>query len=153
MKILLVITTILAVIISWSVVKESEINAATIPKWYYDSPCQQPNGVSLYNWLENLQLPPYEIYKFDCSQRAAYVEWLAESCGVNTVFVAEEFDGYAHMWLMIDGYAYETGEHNRWVAPGDWHYAPDDTWESLYELPYIDEEFGWWLTYPQLRIE
>lgn len=64
--------------------------------------------------------------------------------------MAKEFDGYAHMWLIIDGHAYETGEHNRWVALGDWRYAPDDMWESLYDIPYSDEEFGWWLEYPEL---
>lgn len=118
----------------------------SVPGGYYNSPCQQPNGITLYDWLDTIQLPPYEIYEFDCSQRAAYIEWLTENCGYHTVFVAKEFDGYAHMWLLIDKHAYETGEHNRWVAPGDWHYAPDDMWESLYDIPYSNKEFGWWLT-------
>ena len=41
----------------------------SVPSGYYNAPCQMPEGISLYDWLDTIQLPPYEIYKFDCSQR------------------------------------------------------------------------------------
>lgn len=134
-----------------------------IPEGYYDSPCLKPAHLTFYDWMATLQMPPYEEYAFDCSQGAAYVEWLSENCSHRATIVGKCFEGYAHIWTSIElggvPFAYEAGEDNRWVARGGegsthFHYDPDTEWESIYEAPWahssFEEEFAWWLTYPEL---
>lgn len=131
-----------------------------IPNGYYDRECLKPPHLTFYDWMATLQMPPYEKYVFDCSSRTAYVEWLSENCNHRATIVGKGFEGYAHLWVLIDlggvPFAYEAGEDNRWVVreATHYHYSPDTEWESIYYAPwassYFEEEFAWWLTYPEL---
>ena len=127
--------------------------------WYYDSPCQQPEGVSLHDWLAGLPLHQVEIGGWDCSQSSAYVEWLAQNCGHDAVIACHVTHKSTHCWTVVEGHPYEsTGFH--WVDQESanterynstvvlenihaaWQY--EDSWSST-------KEWAWWLTYPDLR--
>lgn len=116
------------------------------PNWYYNSPCQQPAGVSLEEWLPNLEWVPYEYGVYDCTEMSARIEWLAENCGYDAVIGCNE----NHCWVLIEGVAFEpTG--NYWVLKGhdgtDDYYQPDKAYNSIS----IDPEWDWWKVHPELR--
>lgn len=126
----------------------AEPTEVLIPPGYYDAPCQQPAGVALHHWLAMLEMPAYEEDAFDCSQRAAYIEWLAENCGYDTLFVAKG----SHMWVMVEGVPFETGKNPRWADDDEYHATWElevDSLQGFTELDYFDEEFGWWLSHPE----
>jgi len=137
---------------------------SSIPYWYYNSPCQQPEGATLQEWLG--ELPWYgelNLGGWDCSQISAYVEWLTENCGYETVFTCRlgTPTTYGHCWLTIEGSPYEaTGLY--WINydtadPG--YYAADMELKNIYEAwAHSGEhetwnsasEWAWWMTYPEL---
>jgi len=137
-----------------------------VPRWYYASSCQQPEGVSLHDWLGTL--PWYgEIDLsgggWDCSQMSAYIEWLAENCGYNAVFTCRT-GGVPHCWVTIEGDPYEaTG--NYWIdlrKADVAYYTPDVWFDDIQEAFEYTEgnqnltglgEWGWWVTYPELVTE
>ena len=136
-----------------------------IPIEYYNQPCQKPAHLTFYDWMATLELPPYEVNAFDCSQMAAYVEWLSENCNHRATIAGASFEGYGHLWVLIDiggvPFAYEPPRYQgrHWVARDGggsthFHYNPDTEWESIYEAPWahsrFEEEFAWWLIYPEL---
>lgn len=138
-----------------------------LPPGYYCSECQQPSNLTFYDWMAALQIPPYRLNAFDCSQMAAYVEWLAESCGHEAILLAKNGEEYGHAWVAIDiggvFLAYEatwaTREHvdqNPWILHSKGiHSAPDAVWDNLYNVPWwgtdgFEMEFAWWLTHPSL---
>lgn len=120
-----------------------------IPAWYYDSPCQQPVGTTLHDWLANLDVP-YEITSdWNCSQTAAWVEWMTENCGHETIIMCNN----NHCWVEIEGNSYETtslgwGVNEQHKATkrfidinGAW------AWTEVNGL----SQWGWWVTHPELR--
>lgn len=137
-----------------------------VPEGYYDCVCQQPEGTTLRDWLSNLAwYGEIDLSGggWDCSQIAAYIEWLAENCGHNAVFTGRtSTDNYCgHVWLTIEGQPYEaTGLY--WIdldtaAPG--YYEADHHFQDIYAVceytsgnPNLTPtgEWGWWLTYPVL---
>jgi len=142
----------------------ADLEVYKIPQGYYDSTCQKPIYLTFYDWLGTLPIPPYEANGCDCSQMGAYIEWLSENCGYNATIVGKSFEGYGHIWVMIDidgvPFAYEpTRTGYRWVPrtganSTHFHYDPDIEWDSIYEAPwahsYFDQEYAWWITYPSL---
>ena len=137
-----------------------------IPQEYYNSPCQKPAHLTFHDWMTTLPMPPYEAYAFDCSQMAAYVEWLSENCDHRATIVGASFEDYGHLWVLIDiggvPFAYESGRlpKSPWVprrvgeGSTRFHYDPDTEWESIYYAPWahssFEQEFAWWVTYPTL---
>lgn len=136
-----------------------------IPQGYYNSPCQKPAHLTFYDWMATLPMPPYEVDAFDCSQRAAYIEWLSENCGHRATIAGGFGPGWGHIWVLIDidnvPFAYETtwppheGHNGRWKSrESDWYYNLDTEWESIYEAPFhhsrFEMEYAWWIIYPSL---
>ena len=129
-----------------------------IPQDYYNSTCQKPMNLTFYDWMATLQIPPYELDVFDCSQRAAYIEWLSENCGHRAVLVGAFGPGWGHIWTWIDidgiPFAYEAGATTPWISREEntQYYRADTMWESIYEAPQerFEQEYAWWLTYPSL---
>jgi len=71
-----------------------------IPSDYYRSPCPIPKGVSLNSYLTDYQwVDPYQANRWDCSQMAAYIEWLAENCGYEANIVIAT--SISHSWVEI----------------------------------------------------
>ena len=141
------ITTLL-VLSCWAFVLMIAINtrgASPIPDWYYNSPCQQPAGVSLEDWLTNLEWVPYEKGVYDCTEMSARIEWMAENCGYNAVIGCDD----DHCWALVEGVAFEpTG--NYWVAED--HTGDDDYYhpDTVYGGISVDPAFDWWLVHPEL---
>lgn len=135
-------------------------NPSPVPQWYYVSPCQQPAGIGLHDWLGSL--PWYgelEVGGWDCSQLSAYVEWMAENCGYNAVFTCRKGtnESRGHCWLTIEGKPYETiGLY--WVnldAADKGRYTADIWFQDIHEaFEYSGlagpKTWGWWKTYPEL---
>ena len=132
-----------------------------IPQRYYNQPCQKPAHLTFYDWMTVLEMPPYELNAFDCSQMSAYIEWLSENCNHRATIPGAFGDGYGHLWVMIDlggvQFAYEPGRlpENPWVShEEDWYYGPDTEWESIYDTPLkyalFGMEYAWWNEYPEL---
>ena len=123
------------------------VSAAEEPEWYYQSPCQQPEGVSLEDWLPSLEWVPYERGVYDCTEMSARIEWMAENCGYSAVIGCDD----GHCWVLIEGAAFEpTG--NYWV-PEDHtgkndYYHPDEVYETV-----VGPEWDWYKVHPELRSE
>lgn len=137
-----------------------------IPEGYYNAPCQQPEGTTLHEWLDNLEwYGEIDLSGggWDCSQVVAYVEWLAENCGHDAVYTGR---GGApgvrgHVWLTIEGAPYEaSGLYwiNLETADQDFYRATMQ-FQDIYEVFAYTErnpeltglgEWGWWITYPEL---
>lgn len=133
--------------------------APPIPDWYYSSPCQQPEGTTLDDWLRTLPWHgELELGGWDCTQLSAYVEWLTENCGYDTVIVCREGteDVYGHCWLDIEGQPYEaTGFYWIDLNTADPTFYDADLWfQDVWEAWAFDpqeSEWAWWITYPILR--
>jgi len=175
MKTLLSIITVIAIGLVMAVgVSAKEVPGASlgweessIPYWYYNSPCQQPDGTTLHEWLD--ALPWYGEVDvtgggWDCSQISAYVEWLAENCGHEAVFTCRTgtADIRGHCWVTIEGEPYEaTGLYWIKMETADPDYYAADTWLNnvydAFEYSGVHDtwdgfsEWAWWLTYPELR--
>lgn len=147
-------TLLLAIITALAVAGAPTAGGPTesdVPSWYYDSPCQQPVGVSLYDWLAKLQ-HRVEVTPdaFDCSQTATYIEWLCENCGHDTVIACNT----GHCWVIVEGDSYETtslhwevaGQHKALVHAQD-IYEAWGLWTKLGS----EAEWGWWVTHPELQ--
>ena len=137
MKALLLVAVSLVVAIGISAAERS------IPAWYYSSPCQQT--APLEDWLPSLEWVPYEKDTYDCSEMSAYIEWLTESCGYESMIAC----GDAHCWVLVEGIAFEpTGQY--WVdqdhtADVD-YYSPDVVYDSIL----AGSEWDWWVVHPEL---
>ena len=114
MKALSTLFLALVILGGWAVILVVAIDArgtSPIPERYYASPCQQPAGVSLEDWLTNLEWVPFEKDVYDCTEMSARIEWLAENCGYDAVIGCDA----DHCWVLVEGAAFEsTG--NYWVA-------------------------------------
>lgn len=165
MKALLFVLTIialtLAVVAGVSAAEQPDSGDPAIPDWYYDSPCQQPEGTTLNDWLG--ALPWYgegdlSGSGWDCSQMSARIEWLAENCGYNAVITCRKGtpETYGHCWVDIEGRLYEaTGPYWIDLNTADPGYYDADMWfQDIYEAMEYDpdgSEWAWWLKYPELR--
>ena len=160
MKALLFVLTVIALTLAVSV-SAAEVAGSEVKEldWYYVSPCQQPEGVSLHHWLATLPWHgELELGGWDCSQLSTYIEWLAENCGYHSVITCrkgtEESTG--HCWVVIDGDPYEaTGLYWINLDTADPGYYEADVWfQDIYEAwDYLPSygAWGWWKTYPILR--
>lgn len=124
---------------------------SVVPDWYYSSPCRQPEGVSLEQWLPHeLPIEDYELDVFDCSELSAYAEWLAENCGYDTQIVVGRFPGSVdrHAWVVVDGRILDT-------ETGTWDVDQCRTiivLEDLAEaIEYEATEWLWWIARPGLK--
>lgn len=134
-----------------------------IPEGYYNAPCQQPEGTTLHEWLDNLEwYGELDPGRWDCSQVSAYIEWLTENCGYNAVFTnrLRTDTSRGHTWLTIAGNPYEsTGLYWINLETADQNYYAADAWfQDIYEaIEYTESqnchalnEWDWWITYPEL---
>lgn len=130
-----------------------------IPSDYYFHASVIPVRVDPYEWLTNLEwADEYKTDEWDCSNMAAYLEWVLENAGIPTRIHA----GYGHAWLLIwrsdkqEWWAYEcTGLH--WINPwaGGAYYRPELVWDNIYDVqqwhhPFLRHfawEWCWWTEY------
>jgi hypothetical protein len=151
MKTMLLILVVGILAVGSATIVDADKTETPIPAWYYNSPCQQPEGVNLHEWLAKLQ-HRYELEPdgWDCSQTAVYIEWLCENCDYDTVIKCNT----VHCWVVVGGDSYETTSLHWKVA--EQHRALvqfqdiNEAWNSWTKLEPV-EEWGWWVTYPELR--
>lgn len=129
-------------------------SSSPVPDWYYTSQCQQPDDVSLEQWLPHaLPIEEYEKNVFDCSELSAYAEWLAENCGYDTIIVVARRPGKLgrHSWVVVEGRTLdaETGvwDAEQWL-PEKIIVELDDLGEAL---EYDSSDWNWWIVKPELR--
>jgi len=155
----------------------STYNMMPIPEEYYSQGCMLPTDMSMQEYLADSRWTDdyqYEANAWDCSQMAAYMEWMLENCGYHVVIRLADVEGKenGHAWILVEFeqgmLAYEcTGRY--WVYPSkeigrsynsdsynpSMYYAGIE-YESIYNIRddykgYIDgeeaflEEFGWWI--------
>ena len=75
-----------------------------IPSDYYSHDCKLPTDQSMQEYLANSEwVDDYEINAWDCSQMAAYMEFMLENCGYHVVIRAAEVEGeeYGHAWILV----------------------------------------------------
>jgi hypothetical protein len=105
----------------------------------------QTYGINrLKNLLDFLWLIPYTNNVFDCSERAAFIEYYLENEGFNTSIVGNE----DHAWCVVEV------EPGKWVnvecscSPPAIGKAPDRYviyYENIYEaMEATPDEFDWW---------
>lgn len=100
-------------------------NTAPIPSEYYSQNCELPTDQSMQEYLANSNwVDNYELGGWDCSQMSAYMEFMLENCGYNTIIVEAETDysESGHAWILVEfqqgRLAYEcTGRY--WVYPNE----------------------------------
>ena len=100
-------------------------NNAPIPSDYYSQDCELPTDQSMQEYLANSEwVDDYDAGGWDCSQMAAYMEFMLENCGYHTVIRDADMEGeqYGHAWILVEfrqGWlAYEcTGRY--WVYPDE----------------------------------
>lgn len=96
-----------------------------IPNDYYSQDCELPTDQSMQEYLANSEwVDDYDAGGWDCSQMAAYMEFMLENCGYHTVIREADLQGeqYGHAWILVkfrQGWlAYEcTGRY--WVYPDE----------------------------------
>lgn len=100
-------------------------NTNPIPSDYYSQNCELQTDQSMQEYLSNSEwLEDYDAGGWDCSQMAAYMEFMLENCGYHTIIAEAETDysEYGHAWILVEfqqGWlAYEcTGRY--WVYPDE----------------------------------
>ena len=104
---------------------KSESNTVPIPDDYYSQDCELPTDQSMHEYLSNSHwIEDYEENSWDCSQMAAYMEFMLENCGYHVVIrVADvEDEQYGHAWILIEfqqgWFAYECTDRY-WVYPNE----------------------------------
>lgn len=104
---------------------KSESNTVPIPDDYYSQDCELPTDQSMQEYLSNSHwVEDYEENSWDCSQMAAYMEFMLENCGYNVVIREADVAGeqYGHAWILVEfkeGWlAYECTERY-WVYPNE----------------------------------
>jgi hypothetical protein len=104
---------------------KSESNTVPIPDDYYSQSCELPTDQSMQEYLSNSHwVEDYEENSWDCSQMAAYMEFMLENCGYNVVIREADVAGeqYGHAWILVEfkeGWlAYECTERY-WVYPNE----------------------------------
>lgn len=156
----------LSLLLMLMLVKSPKIQAAkveVIPSGYYASVCEQPAGLGMHEWMEQLDLGSFERGGWDCSRRSAYVEWLLQNCGVNASIAASR-GSPDHAWVLVEvegsWTAFETSDGGYWVSPGrhrlavEDYFAPDYRveevcdWLTVWpgETAWFLAEWGWWVT-------
>ena len=104
---------------------KSESNTVPIPDDYYSQDCELPTDQSMQEYLANSHwIEDYEENSWDCSQMAAYMEFMLENCGYHVVIRSADVAGeqHGHAWILVEfkeGWlAYEcTGRY--WVYPSE----------------------------------
>ena len=100
-------------------------SSSPIPNDYYSQDCELPTDQSMQEYLANSEwIDDYDAGGWDCSQMAAYMEFMLENCGYNVVIRAADVEGeeYGHAWILVEFQegmlAYEcTTRH--WVYPSE----------------------------------
>ena len=134
-----------------------------IPSDYYSQDCKLPTDQSMQEYLANSHwVDDYELDAWDCSQMAAYMEFMLENCGYNVVIRRADVEDaeYGHVWILVDFQegmlAYEcTGRY--WVYPSEavarsydpygyvyWNpgfYTAGVRYESIYD---VWEDYKWY---------
>ena len=82
----------------------STIRPVDIPEPYYTA--QQNDSLELNDLdvsLRDLKMPhKYEKNVFDCSEKAAYVEWFLSNRGFNvSIYEGDLYDKYRHSWVVV----------------------------------------------------
>ena len=82
----------------------SIIRPVDVPEPYYT--VQQNGSLGLNDLgvaLRNLKMPhKYEKGVFDCSEKAAYVEWFLANRGFNaSIYEGNLYEGYRHSWVVV----------------------------------------------------
>ncbi len=101
------------------------VSNSPIPGDYYLQDCKLPTDQSMQKYLANSDwVDDYEMGGWDCSQMAAYMEFMLENCGYNVVIRVADVEGedYGHAWILVEFkegmLAYEcTSRH--WVYPSE----------------------------------
>lgn len=152
---------LLLIVVLLKVPKDLDSKVPLIPSGYYASGCQQPAGLDVYTWIEQLDLGTFQQGGWDCSQRSAYVEWLLQNCDVDASIAARR-GSPSHSWVLveIDGQwrAFETSDGGYWVSQ-DHHrlevkeyFTPDyrveqvQDWLKVWpgEVKWFLSEWAWW---------
>ena len=82
----------------------SIIRPVDVPEPYYTA--QQNDSLGLNDLgvsLRDLKMPhKYERGVFDCSEKAAYVEWFLANRGFNvSIYEGNLYEGYRHSWVVV----------------------------------------------------
>ena len=82
----------------------SIIRPVDVPETYYTA--QQNDFLGLNDLgvsLCDLKMPhKYERGVFDCSEKAAYVEWFLANRGFNvSIYEGNLYEGYRHSWVVV----------------------------------------------------
>jgi len=125
----------------------STYNMMPIPDEYYSQGCMLPTDVPMQEYLADSRWTDdyqYEANAWDCSQMAAYMEWMLENCGYHVVIRLADVEGEenGHAWILVEFeqgmLAYEcTGRY--WVYPSEdigRSYNPDSSFSynpSMYD--------------------
>jgi len=146
--------TLIVIVLLGSIAWVPDGEVPLVPTWYYSSPCYKPPHLTFYDWLPSVNLGLYNIGMNDCSNRSAYVEWLAENCGYTTQFAAR-WGRPSHVWLLVsiggEQIAFETSYGSYWVTEVT-YYSYDllvndvggwlDLWPG--ETGWFVSEWVWW---------
>lgn len=145
-------------------VKSSGFDEKGVPKHYYETArklypqLKKHDRVALRTVLSNLSFPPYKMDEFDCSESAAYLEWILEGYGFNASIVygirrADDMEG-AHTWVAVqldDGdVIYVEATALSRVPGGGWfeYYNEIHKYNSIYDLLSNSglplSEVDWW---------
>lgn len=129
---------------------------------YYDGHCTIPYlalGGDVETWLERLRwAEPYEVNKWDCSDRSSYLEWALENCGYRTEILAIPTHGWIRVWTGSGWRDYDV-VYRDWV-PEFWLVEARtqerySQWSDIYEvydaygyhvllLSVFTKEWAWW---------
>ena len=82
----------------------STIRPVDVPEPYYTA--QQNDSLELNDLdvsLRDLKMPhKYEKNVFDCSEKAAYVEWFLSNRGFNvSIYEGDLYEEYRHSWVVV----------------------------------------------------
>jgi len=131
---------------------------ASIPSPYYlDLPCPGPTVGGVQQAMGAGIAVPYQQDVFDCSNRAAYLQWRLKSQGYNaSICLSKHFRGsLAHAWVSVElkGTRYYIDPVEAAliaVGPGRRDYQYYDAWEQSYSslqelvLEHPLADFVWW---------